>query len=156
VLIFVESRNQGDIDKKRCHDCISQRNPLSSAQGKVAQVKIMLMPSSVYKDEKWQKKNQVVKLKFILMCFYFSLEYRSSYYNEGCNMVILTKPKCLKSFYSLPSLSGRIYPARSDIFIGFQNHGRCPSQTYPTLGRIYLTFQICPTFIGFQSHCTPP
>jgi hypothetical protein len=28
--------------------------------------------------------------------FYFSLEYRSSYYKEGCNMVILTKPKCSK------------------------------------------------------------
>jgi hypothetical protein len=76
VLIFVESRNQGDMDKRRCPNCISQRNPLSLAQGKVSQVKIMLTPSSVYKDEKWQKKNQVVKLKFILMCFYFSLEYR--------------------------------------------------------------------------------
>jgi hypothetical protein len=62
VLIFVESRNQGDMDKKRCPDCISQRNSLSLAQAKVAQVKIMLTPSSVYKDEKWQKKNQVVKL----------------------------------------------------------------------------------------------
>jgi hypothetical protein len=28
--------------------------------------------------------------------FYFSLEYRSSYYKEGCNMVILTKLKCSK------------------------------------------------------------
>jgi hypothetical protein len=28
--------------------------------------------------------------------FYFSLEYRSSYYKEGCNKVILTKPKCSK------------------------------------------------------------
>jgi hypothetical protein len=86
------------MDKNRCPDCISQRNPLSPTEGKVAQVKIMLTPSTIYKDEKWQKKNQVVKLKYILMCFYFSLEYRSSYYKEGCNMVILTKPKCSKSF----------------------------------------------------------
>jgi hypothetical protein len=28
--------------------------------------------------------------------FYFSLEYRSLYYKEGCNMVILTKTKCSK------------------------------------------------------------
>jgi hypothetical protein len=52
VLIFVGSRNQGDMDKKRHLDCISQRNPLSPAQIKVAQVKIMLMPSSLDKDEK--------------------------------------------------------------------------------------------------------
>jgi hypothetical protein len=29
--------------------------------------------------------------------FYFSLEYSSPYYKEGCNMVILTKPKVLKT-----------------------------------------------------------
>jgi hypothetical protein len=52
VLIFVESRNQEDMDKKRRLDCISQRNSLSPAQGKLAQVKIMLMPSSLDKDEK--------------------------------------------------------------------------------------------------------
>jgi hypothetical protein len=52
VLIFVESRNQGNMDKKRRLDCISQRNPLSPAQGKVAQVKIMFMPSSLDRDEK--------------------------------------------------------------------------------------------------------
>jgi hypothetical protein len=40
------------MDKERCLDRISQRNPLSPAQGKVAQVKIMLMPSSLDKDEK--------------------------------------------------------------------------------------------------------
>jgi hypothetical protein len=50
VLIFIESGNQGDMDKKRRLDCVSQRNPLSSAQGKVAQVEIMLMPSSLDKD----------------------------------------------------------------------------------------------------------
>jgi hypothetical protein len=43
-----------------------------------------------------KRKNQVDKLKFILKCFYFLLEYRSSYYEEGCNMVILTKPKYSK------------------------------------------------------------
>jgi hypothetical protein len=52
VLIFIESRNQGGMDKKRSLDSISQRNPLSLAQGKVSQVKIMLMPSSLDKDEK--------------------------------------------------------------------------------------------------------
>jgi hypothetical protein len=132
------------MDKKRNPDFISQRNPLSLARGKVAQVKIILTPSSVYKDEKWQNKNQVFKLKFILMCFYFSLEYRLSYYKEEHNMVILTKPKWSKSFYLLPSLPSGIYPARLDIFIGFQNRGSCPSQTYPTTGRIYLTDQIFP------------
>jgi hypothetical protein len=96
VLIFVESKNQGDMNRRRFPDCISQRNPLSLAQGKAAQVKIMLTPSSVYKYEKWQKRNRVVKLKFILMCFYFSLEYRLPYYKEGYNMMILTKPKCSK------------------------------------------------------------
>jgi hypothetical protein len=40
------------MDKKRSLDCISLRNPLSAAQGKVAQVKIMLMPSSLDQDEK--------------------------------------------------------------------------------------------------------
>jgi hypothetical protein len=40
------------MDKERSIDCISQRNPLSPAQGKVAQVKILLMPSSLDKDEK--------------------------------------------------------------------------------------------------------
>jgi hypothetical protein len=52
VLTFVESRNQGDMDKKRSLDSMSQRNPLSPTQGKVAQVKIMMMPSSLDKDEK--------------------------------------------------------------------------------------------------------
>jgi hypothetical protein len=52
VLIFVESRNQGDMDKKKRLDHISQRISLSPAQGKVAQVKIMLMPPSLDKDEK--------------------------------------------------------------------------------------------------------
>ena len=69
MLIFVESRNQGDMDKKRRLNCLTQRNPLSLAQGKVAQVKIMLMPSSLDKDENDTKKNQVDKLKFILICF---------------------------------------------------------------------------------------
>jgi hypothetical protein len=37
---------------KRRLDWISQRNPLSSAQGKVPQVKIILMRSSLDRDEK--------------------------------------------------------------------------------------------------------
>jgi hypothetical protein len=40
------------MEKKTRLNCITQRNPLSLAQGKVAQVKIMLIPSSLYKDEK--------------------------------------------------------------------------------------------------------
>jgi hypothetical protein len=39
------------------------------AQGKVAQVKIMLIPSNLDKDENGTKKNQVDNLKFILICF---------------------------------------------------------------------------------------
>jgi hypothetical protein len=42
---------------------------LLPAQGKVAQVKIMLIPSSLDKDENSIKKNQVDQLKFILICF---------------------------------------------------------------------------------------
>jgi hypothetical protein len=56
VLIFIESRNQGDMDKKVSLDCISQRNPLSLAQDKIAQVKIMLRPSSFDKDERAAKR----------------------------------------------------------------------------------------------------
>jgi hypothetical protein len=52
VLIFVESRNQEDMNKKRRLDCIHQRSLLSLAQGKVAQFNIMLKPSSLDKDEK--------------------------------------------------------------------------------------------------------
>jgi hypothetical protein len=44
-------------------------DPLLPAQGKVAQVKIMIIPSSIDKDENDTKKNQVNKLKFILICF---------------------------------------------------------------------------------------
>jgi hypothetical protein len=44
-------------------------DPLLSAQGKVAQVKIMLIPSSLDKEENDTKKNQVGKLMFILICF---------------------------------------------------------------------------------------
>jgi hypothetical protein len=56
VLIFIESRNQADMDKKRSLDCISQRNPVSPAQGKVSQVKIMLRRSSFGKDERVAKR----------------------------------------------------------------------------------------------------
>jgi hypothetical protein len=44
-------------------------DPLLPTQGKVTQVKIMLIPSSLDKDENITKKNQVDKLKFILRCF---------------------------------------------------------------------------------------
>jgi hypothetical protein len=53
--MFIESRNQGDMDKKTSCDCISKRNSLTPAQGKVAQVKIKLIPSSLDKDEKQHK-----------------------------------------------------------------------------------------------------
>jgi hypothetical protein len=96
VLIFVESRNQVDIDKKRRLNCITQRNLLSSAQGKVDQVKIMLMPSSLDKDEIQLKEESSYQAQAYSYVFYLSLEYMSSYYKEGCNMVILTKPKCSK------------------------------------------------------------
>jgi hypothetical protein len=42
---------------------------LLPVQGKVAQVKIMLIPLSLDKDENGTKKNQVDKHKFILICF---------------------------------------------------------------------------------------
>jgi hypothetical protein len=96
VLIFVESRNQGDMDKKRRLDFISQSKPLSLTQGKVAQGKIMLMPSSLDKDEKRLKEESRWQGQAHSYLFYFSLEYRLSYYKVGCNMVILTKPKCSK------------------------------------------------------------
>jgi hypothetical protein len=96
VLIFVESRNQEDMDKKRRINCITQKNPLSPAQGKVAQVKIMLMPSSLDKDEKWLKEGSSWQAQAYSYVFYLSLEYMLSYYKEECNMVILTKPKCSK------------------------------------------------------------
>jgi hypothetical protein len=68
-VVFIKSKNQGDMDKKRSIDCIRRRNSLSPVQGKVAQVKIMLRLSSFDKDESDKKKNQVVKLKFILKWF---------------------------------------------------------------------------------------
>jgi hypothetical protein len=48
---------------------IYYEDPLVLAQGKVAQVKITLIASSLDKDENDTKKNQVDKLKFILICF---------------------------------------------------------------------------------------
>jgi hypothetical protein len=48
---------------------ITYEDPLLPAQDKVAQIKIMLIPSSLDKDENGTKKNQVDKLKFILICF---------------------------------------------------------------------------------------
>jgi hypothetical protein len=82
--------------KKRHLNYITQRNPLSLAQGKVAQVKIMLMPSSLDKDEKWHKEESSWQAQTYSYMSYLSLEYRSPYYKEECNIVILTKPKCSK------------------------------------------------------------
>jgi hypothetical protein len=84
------------MDKKRRINCITQRNPLSLAQDKFAQVKIMLMSSNLDKDEKRLKEGSSWLAQAYSYVFYLSLEYRSSYYKEGCNMVILTKPKCSK------------------------------------------------------------
>jgi hypothetical protein len=94
VLIFVVSRNQGDMDKKRHLGCISQRSLVSPAKVKVTQVKIMLMPSSSNKDEKRLKEKSSCQAQVYFYVFYLSLEYRSPYYQEGCNMLILIKPKC--------------------------------------------------------------
>jgi hypothetical protein len=96
VLIFVVSRNQGDMDKKRHLGCISQRSLVSPAQGKVTQVKIMLMPSILNQDKEQLKEESSWQDQAYSFVFYLSLEYRSSYYKKGCNMVILTKPNCLK------------------------------------------------------------
>jgi hypothetical protein len=93
VLIFVVSRNRGDMDKKRRLGCISQRSLVSLAQGKVTQVKIMLMPSTLDKDEKRLKEESSCQAQAYSLVFYLSLEYRLSYYKEGYNKVILEKPK---------------------------------------------------------------
>jgi hypothetical protein len=93
VLIFVESRNQVDMDKKRRLNCITQRNPLFLTQGKVLKSS-MLMPSSLDKDEKRLKEESSWQAQAYSYVFHLSLEYRSTYYKEGYNMVILTKPKC--------------------------------------------------------------
>jgi hypothetical protein len=93
VLIFVVSRNQEDMDKKRRLDCISQRSLVSPTQGKVTQVKIMLMPSNLDKDEKRLKEKSSCQAQAYSYVFYLSLEHRLLYYQEGCNMIILTKPK---------------------------------------------------------------
>jgi hypothetical protein len=96
VSIFVESRNQGDKDKERHLDYFSQRSSLPPAQDKATQVKIMLMPSSLNQDKERLKEESSRQAQAYSFEFYLSLKYRSSYYKEGCNMVILTKPKCLK------------------------------------------------------------
>jgi hypothetical protein len=73
VLIFIESRNQGDMDKKRSLDCISKRNPLSLAQGKVSQVNIMLRSSSFDKDERVAKR----RIKLINSSLFLSVLFPS-------------------------------------------------------------------------------
>jgi hypothetical protein len=85
------------MDKKRRLGCICQRSWLSPAQVKVAQFKIMLNPSSLDKDKKRLKEKSSCQAQHYSYVFYLSLEYRLSYYKEGCNMVILTKPKYSKS-----------------------------------------------------------
>jgi hypothetical protein len=95
VLIFVES--QGDMDKKRRLNCITQRNPLSPAQGKVAQVKIMLMPSSLDKDEKQLKEESSWQAQAYSYVFYLFLEYRSPYYKRKMQYGDLDKTKVLKT-----------------------------------------------------------
>jgi hypothetical protein len=96
VLIFVELINQGDMDKTRHIGCISQRSLLSPAQGKVTQFKIILKPSSLDKDEKWLKEESSCQAQAYSYVFYLSFEYRSPYYKDECNMMILTKSKCSK------------------------------------------------------------
>jgi hypothetical protein len=96
-MIFIESRNKGDVDKKRSLDSISQRNSLSPAQGKFAQVKIMLMPSSLDKDEKRRKEESSCQSQAYSYVFYFSLEYRSLYYKRGIQYGDLNKTKVLKT-----------------------------------------------------------
>jgi hypothetical protein len=70
---------------------------LSLAQGKVTQVKIMLMPSSLNQVKERLKEESNWQAQACSLALYLSLEYMSSYYQEGCNMVVLTKPKCSKS-----------------------------------------------------------
>jgi hypothetical protein len=54
----------------------------------------MLKPLSLDKDEKWFKEELSCQAQAYSYVFYL---YRSSYYKEGCNMVILTKTKVLKT-----------------------------------------------------------
>jgi hypothetical protein len=96
VLIFVVSSNEGDMDKKRHLGCISQRSLVSLAQGKVTEVKIMLMPSILEKDKKQLKEKSSCQAQVYFYVFYLSLKYRLLYYQEGCNVMILTKTKCSK------------------------------------------------------------
>jgi hypothetical protein len=72
VLIFIEPRNLGDMDKKRSLDCISQGNPLSLAQGIVAQVKIMLRPSSFDKNERASKRRNMLTSSSLFLSVFIS------------------------------------------------------------------------------------
>jgi hypothetical protein len=56
----------------------------------------MLTPSSIQKDEKRLKEESSCQAQVYSHVFYLSLEYRSSYYKEGCYMMILAEPKCSK------------------------------------------------------------
>jgi hypothetical protein len=84
------------MDKKRSLGYIRRRNLLSLAQDKVAQIKIMLRPSSFDKVEKRQREESRLQAQeYSLSVFIFFLS-RLSYYEEGCNMMLLTTPKCSK------------------------------------------------------------
>jgi hypothetical protein len=61
-------------------DCFSQRSPLSPAQGKVTQVKIMLMPSSLNQVKERLKEESSWQAQACSLELYLSLKYRSPYY----------------------------------------------------------------------------
>jgi hypothetical protein len=71
VSIFVESRNLGDKKKERHLDCFSQRSLFSLAQGKVTQVKIMLMSSSLKQDKERLKEESSWQAQAYSFCVLF-------------------------------------------------------------------------------------
>jgi hypothetical protein len=54
VFIFIESRNQGVTDKKRSLDYIRQKSIVTGSRQSYSS-QDMLRPSSIDKDEEWQK-----------------------------------------------------------------------------------------------------
>jgi hypothetical protein len=54
------------------------------------------MPSSLNQDKERLKEESSWEAQAYSFVFYLSLEYSPPYYKERCNMVILTKQKCLK------------------------------------------------------------
>jgi hypothetical protein len=57
----------------------------------------MLLPSSLYQDEKWHKKELNWLAQAYLYVFYSSLEYRSPYYKRGVQQGDLDKTKVHKT-----------------------------------------------------------